>query len=150
MQYSKHQELKMQQVRPLQQAFDQIFHKITYIFQSTSQSVGTAAATLIPPSLSGGASPSGGAAYVLDPASPQPQPGVPHSVLRVIIENMLYPITIDVLHQVHVKYFLLNFVHTLYMCIALHVVLHVNIVCLWCFFFTGLSLEYIYIIICDL
>ena len=49
--------------------------------------------------MSGGASPSGGAAY-LDPASPQSQPGVPHSVLRVIIENMLYPITIDVLHQV--------------------------------------------------
>ena len=26
--------------------------------------------------------------------------GVPNSILRVIIENMLYPITIDVLHQV--------------------------------------------------
>ena len=26
--------------------------------------------------------------------------GQPNSILRVIIENMLYPITIDVLHQV--------------------------------------------------
>ena len=31
-----------------------------------------------------------------------PQQGIPNSVLRVIIENMLYPITIDVLHQVRV------------------------------------------------
>lgn len=62
--------------------------------------MGTTPTNLGPPSMSGGASPSGGASYTMDPASPQSQPGVPHSVLRVIIENMLYPITIDVLHQV--------------------------------------------------
>ena len=28
------------------------------------------------------------------------QQGVPNSILRIIIENMLYPITIDVLQQV--------------------------------------------------
>jgi hypothetical protein len=30
--------------------------------------------------------------------------GQPNSILRVIIENMLYPITIDVLHQIFAKY----------------------------------------------
>ena len=53
--------------------------------------------------MSGGASPSASpsnSSYTMEPASPQPPQGCPNSVLRIIIENMLYPITIDVLHQV--------------------------------------------------
>lgn len=84
--------------------FPKILFFFFFLLQSSGQPVGTAATNLIPPSLSGGASPGGGTAYVLDPASPQSQPGVPHSVLRVIIENMLYPITIDVLHQVFLSF----------------------------------------------
>lgn len=59
--------------------------------------------SLAPPVLTGGASPSGTAtsgSSPLDPASPHGPQGCPNSVLRIIIENMLYPITIDVLHQV--------------------------------------------------
>ena len=49
------------------------------------------------PVITGGASPSSASQVgVVDPTSQ----GCPNSVLRVIIENMLYPITIDVLHQV--------------------------------------------------
>ena len=53
--------------------------------------------------MSGGASPGYGG------SSPQTtgmmgvgslQQGTPNSILRIIIENMMYPITIDVLHQV--------------------------------------------------
>lgn len=54
--------------------------------------------SLAPP---GGASPSGtSGSSPLDPASPHGPQGCPNSVLRIIIENMLYPITVDVLHQV--------------------------------------------------
>ena len=59
--------------------------------------------SLAPPGVPGGASPSGTAtpgSSPLDPASPHGPQGCPNSVLRIIIENMLYPITIDVLHQV--------------------------------------------------
>lgn len=58
---------------------------------------------LAPPLVAGGASPSGtttSGSSPLDPASPHGPQGCPNSVLRIIIENMLYPITIDVLHQV--------------------------------------------------
>ena len=61
--------------------------------------------------MSGGASPSQAGASspsLLDSSagmSPSQQGlpvGCPNSVLRIIIENMIYPITLDVLHQVHV------------------------------------------------
>lgn len=42
---------------------------------------------------------SGGSPSTAGMLSQQP-PGQPNSILRVIIENMIYPITIDVLHQV--------------------------------------------------
>jgi len=45
------------------------------------------------PVMQGGASPSGA-------MDQQQQQGCPNSVLRVIIENMLYPISIEVLDQV--------------------------------------------------
>jgi len=83
-QYSKHQELKTPQVNP-----------------TTGANV-----SLLSPVMSGGASPSGTTATgssPMDSALPQQQ-GCPNSVLRVIIENMLYPITIDVLHQIFSKY----------------------------------------------
>ena len=63
--------------------------------------------------LTGGASPSQAGASspsVLDSSasmSPSQQnvpPGCPNSVLRIIIENMIYPITLDVLHQVWLKF----------------------------------------------
>ena len=53
------------------------------------------------PSQAGASSPS-----VLDsstgmsPSQQGQQMGCPNSVLRIIIENMIYPITLDVLHQV--------------------------------------------------
>lgn len=54
--------------------------------------------TLGSPVVPGGASPSSASqAGVMDLSLAQ---GCPNSVLRVIIENMLYPITIDVLHRV--------------------------------------------------
>lgn len=33
-----------------------------------------------------------------------------HTVLRVIIDNMLYPITIDILKMVSIRFLLLNFI----------------------------------------
>lgn len=63
--------------------------------------------------MSGGASPSQAGASspsVLDssagmsPSQQAQQLGCPNSVLRIIIENMIYPITLDVLHQVHHMY----------------------------------------------
>jgi hypothetical protein len=63
--------------------------------------------------LTGGASPSQAGASspsVLDSSagmSPSQQnvpSGCPNSVLRIIIENMIYPITLDVLHQIFSKY----------------------------------------------
>lgn len=82
-QYSKHQELKMQ----------------------PSPGASGGAMSLAPPSATGGASPSGNSgSSPLDPASPHGPLGCPNSVLRIIIENMLYPITIDVLHQIFSKY----------------------------------------------
>jgi hnRNP-L/PTB/hephaestus splicing factor len=63
--------------------------------------------------MSGGASPSQAGASspsVLDSSagmSPSQQGlplGCPNSVLRIIIENMIYPITLDVLHQIFSKY----------------------------------------------
>ena len=38
----------------------------------------------------------------MSPSQQVQQLGCPNSVLRIIIENMIYPITLDVLHQVHV------------------------------------------------
>lgn len=63
--------------------------------------------------MSGGASPSQASVSspsVLDSSacmSPSQQGlplGCPNSVLRIIIENMIYPITLDVLHQVQYMY----------------------------------------------
>ena len=62
--------------------------------------------TLMSPGMAGGISPSSASAAavtLLEPGGASPQQhlvGCPNSVLRIIIENMLYPITIDVLHQV--------------------------------------------------
>ena len=52
-------------------------------------------------SSTGGASPSTGSLSTASvDSSPHTMHGSVNSVLRVIIENMLYPITLDVLHQV--------------------------------------------------
>ena len=67
--------------------------------------MGGANLSLLTPIMMGGASLSGATPPgppVLDSAVVLPQQGCPNSVLRIIIENMIYPITIDVLHQVWV------------------------------------------------
>ena len=62
------------------------------------QMIGGGNMTLGSPVIPGGASPSSASqAGAMDPLLTL---GCPNSVLRVIIENMLYPITIDVLHRV--------------------------------------------------
>ena len=79
--------------------------------------------TLLSPVMSGGASPSGSTGAgtsPMDPTHPQQQ-GCPNSVLRVIIENMLYPITLDVLHQascfwLKVSLFMKSFMYMLSAC----------------------------------
>ncbi|CAI8038963.1 Polypyrimidine tract-binding protein 2 [Geodia barretti] len=40
----------------------------------------------------------------MSPSQQNVPPGCPNSVLRIIIENMIYPITLDVLHQIFSKY----------------------------------------------
>eukprot|EP00731_Ephydatia_muelleri_P018505 Em0011g545a len=80
-QFSKHQELK------------------------TTQGVASSVQSVLAPGIVGGISSPGGASpssVALEGALPQQ--GCPNSVLRVIIENMLYPITIDILQQIFSKY----------------------------------------------
>ncbi|XP_064386761.1 polypyrimidine tract-binding protein 2-like [Halichondria panicea] len=106
LQYSKHQELKTQQPVPVPQMIG---------------------GGCVSPVMAGGASPSSmsqgggmglgqgvglgqgggmgqGGVGLGQGVGMDPQQGIPNSVLRVIIENMLYPITIDVLHQIFSKY----------------------------------------------
>ncbi|XP_035698248.1 polypyrimidine tract-binding protein 1-like isoform X3 [Branchiostoma floridae] len=47
-----------------------------------------------------------GATALIGAASPNPVPtqGQPNSVLRVIVENLIYPVTLDVLHQIFSKF----------------------------------------------
>jgi len=68
------------------------------LFQQPSGASGGASGS----SLSAGASPSASSLSMasVDSSSSNSLHGSVNSVLRVIIENMLYPITIDVLHQV--------------------------------------------------
>lgn len=82
----------------------QIRDKTIYIQFSKHQELKTTGGMT---SMSGGASPGYGG------SSPQTtgmmgvgslQQGTPNSILRIIIENMMYPITIDVLHQIFSKY----------------------------------------------
>lgn len=65
-------------------------------------SIGSVAQGVLAPGIVGGISSPGGASPSSSVAleGSLPQQGCPNSVLRVIIENMLYPITIDILHQV--------------------------------------------------
>ena len=80
------------------------FLSLLYTIPSLQQgmvSIGSSAQSVLTPGIVGVSSPGGASpsSVALEGSLPQQQ-GCPNSVLRVIIENMLYPITIDILHQV--------------------------------------------------
>ena len=76
-----------------------LFMRDNFFWQQPSGATGVASGS----ALSSGASPSTSSLSTasVDNSSSNSLHGSVNSILRVIIENMLYPITIDVLHQVN-------------------------------------------------